>query len=67
MNIPPTQEQIDEFYGKFLSYPEARKRMLKDYFHEELREIEHKSDMLVMDDIRFNRLVKVVEWILTQI
>jgi hypothetical protein len=69
MNLPPTQKQISAYQSKHpvLSYSEARKRLLKDFFFEELREIDFKSDILATEDLRFKRLLKVVEWILTQI
>jgi hypothetical protein len=77
MATPPTQQQIKNFIekdGYLLAYPEARRRLLRDYFFSELKEIEEfnlqKNDLfndLDTLDLKINRLAKVVGGILTQL
>jgi hypothetical protein len=77
MATPPSQQDINSFieqHSRTLAYPEARKRLLRDYFFTELKEIEGASFQRqeLFDDFdvlnsKINRLAKVVGGILTQL
>ena len=70
MATPPTQQEIKNFSMKhpYIGYAEARKRLLREYFFTELKEIE--DDKACDDtslDIKITRLAKVVGEILVQL
>jgi len=70
MAKPPTQQEIKDLAAHLadtdITYAEARKRLLREYFFNELKEIEEIDCGFITLDTKINRLAKVVGGILTQ-
>ena len=65
--MPPTRQHILNFAeANYLTFPEARKRLLREYFLEELYEIK-KDSQHDLSDVRISRLVKIIEFLVTEL